>query len=91
MEEKTETDNPPVNIDYGYGVYTGQVLNGKRNGKGIMIYPDDRKYDGEWLNNKRHGFATEHYSNGDFRDISQTYQKFSFFSFNELIWISIII
>ena len=67
MEEKAVSENSnSAHINYGYGEYTGDVVNNKRQGKGIMIYPDGRKYDGEWQNNKRNGLGTEHYSNGDF-------------------------
>ena len=40
------------------GIYTGQLKNGKREGKGKMIYPTDSKFnqfEGDWHNDKMHG------------------------------------
>ena len=40
------------------GLYTGELKNGKREGKGKMIYPKDHiyiRYDGDWLNDKMNG------------------------------------
>ena len=37
---------------------------GKRNGKGRFYYKEGSYYDGDWLNNKMHGFGTLFYPNG---------------------------
>lgn len=36
-------------------VYEGEVLNGKRHGKGILTNSLGQQYDGEWLNGLKHG------------------------------------
>ena len=36
-------------------MYQGQVKDGKPNGLGVLIYPDGRKYVGEWKNGKSNG------------------------------------
>jgi len=38
--------------------YKGQIKNGKRSGKGIYINSDGQKYNGDWLNNRYHGYGT---------------------------------
>ena len=40
------------------GIYTGQFNQGLREGKGILVYEDGEKYDGEWKNDKCHGLGT---------------------------------
>jgi len=39
------------------GHYEGDIVNGKRDGLGRIIYPDRSMYDGEWKNDKRHGMG----------------------------------
>ena len=47
---KTET------IRYNDGcVYTGQVVNGKRHGKGTLTWPSGSVYEGDWRDDKRTG------------------------------------
>ena len=51
------------------GKYIGQVVNGKREGKGIYYldkepYKGDR-YEGEWKNDLREGKGIEYFNNGD--------------------------
>ena len=47
---------PVETIRYDDGsVYTGQVVNGKRNGKGTMTWPSGDVYEGDLVDNKRHG------------------------------------
>ena len=36
------------------------------NGKDILIYPNGRKYDGDWINNKKEGKGKEYWPNGDY-------------------------
>ena len=54
---------------YKDAIYIGQVQekNGKffRHGKGIMIYQNGRKYEGEWLDDLRNGRGFEKYANGN--------------------------
>lgn len=43
-------------IEYTDGsVYTGEVLNGKRHGKGKMVWRGGDVYEGDWVNDKRTG------------------------------------
>ena len=47
---------PVETIRYGDGcVYTGQVVNGKRNGRGTMTWPNGDVYEGDWRDGKRTG------------------------------------
>lgn len=45
--------------------YTGEYLDGKKHGKGTMIYPDGSKYIGQWKEGYRHGHGLYTYANGD--------------------------
>ena len=48
------------------GKYEGIIINDKREIKGIMIYNNGAKYEGEWKDNKKHGkgvFISSHYLN----------------------------
>ena len=45
--------------------YIGQFKNGKREGYGIMYFPDGGRYEGNWENNLSHGKGIEYYQNGD--------------------------
>lgn len=56
---KTET------IRYDDGVYVGQVLNGKRHGKGKYIWLNGHVYEGDWQENKFHGKGKYTWHNGD--------------------------
>ena len=40
---------------YPDGRYVGQLVNGKRHGRGVMYYEGGHKYDGEWRDDKRSG------------------------------------
>jgi hypothetical protein len=42
---------------YTNGVYEGNFINGKWEGKGIHIAPNGDKYEGEFLNSKRNGYG----------------------------------
>ena len=37
------------------GKYVGKIENGKPNGHGTLTSPDGDKYEGEWVNGRRHG------------------------------------
>lgn len=40
------------------------MLEGKRHGKGKFFYKEGSYYDGEWKENKMHGFGTLYYPDG---------------------------
>ncbi len=46
------------------GRYIGDIVNGKRHGKGTMTWPEGRKYIGEWENDKVHGWGINTMPNG---------------------------
>ncbi|MBV6440475.1 MAG: peptidase C14 caspase catalytic subunit p20 [Haliscomenobacteraceae bacterium CHB4] len=46
-------------------VYTGQFVNGNREGKGKLIFPNNNIYDGQFSRNRINGEGTMTYSNGD--------------------------
>ena len=48
-----------MKIIYNNAEYIGEVVNGKRHGKGKIIYNDGREYEGEWDNNLRTGTGTK--------------------------------
>ena len=49
-------ESPVETIRYdGGSVYIGQVINGKRNGKGTMTWPSGETYEGDFVDNKRNG------------------------------------
>ena len=45
--------------------YVGQVVNGLREGKGILYWNDGDRYEGEWRNDKIEGKGIYYYHNGD--------------------------
>jgi hypothetical protein len=45
--------------------YIGQFKNGKREGYGIMFFPDGGRYEGNWDNDLANGKGIEYYRNGD--------------------------
>ena len=44
------------NLRIQNAIYTGQVLNGKRHGRGTQIWDDGAKYEGDWENDKSNGY-----------------------------------
>ena len=52
-------------IEYLDGKYEGQILNNKREGRGIFYFNDGDKYEGEWKNDFRHGKGIFYYNEGD--------------------------
>lgn len=55
LENNIPNDNNCLFTFINKNKYTGMIINGVIEGTGIMIYSKDVKYEGEWLNNKRHG------------------------------------
>ena len=53
------------NLRIQNAVYTGQVLNGKRHGKGTQVWDDGAKYEGSWENDKSNGYGTFYHTDGD--------------------------
>ncbi|TPX45826.1 hypothetical protein SeMB42_g03778 [Synchytrium endobioticum] len=49
------------------GVYSGNWVQGKRSGKGVLVYDYEGRcrYDGDWKNGVRHGFGTMTYASGN--------------------------
>ena len=45
--------------------YTGQWLNGKRDGKGIQIWMDGSRYEGEWAGDRANGNGKLYHADGD--------------------------
>ena len=43
--------------EYANGIFEGEIINGKRNGQGIMNYKTGDIYQGEYLNDKKEGFG----------------------------------
>jgi hypothetical protein len=39
---------PAITLENG-AVYTGEWKNAMRDGKGVQIWPDESKYEGQWL------------------------------------------
>jgi hypothetical protein len=46
-------------------IFYGEVIERKRQGKGIMKYKSGRVYEGDWSNDVRHGHGYERYQNGN--------------------------
>ena len=50
---------------YSDALFMGQLVNGKRNGKGVMRYKSGRQYEGQWENDMRNGRGFERYPNSN--------------------------
>ena len=50
---------------YMDALYKGEIVNGKRQGKGVMRYRNARIYEGDWEADLRHGKGFEKYPNGN--------------------------
>lgn len=62
--EKATSTVERKKLSYHNGDYVGDVVAGKKHGKGVMHYLDGTRYEGQWQNDKRHGKGTLYYSNG---------------------------
>ena len=59
-------NDAPVEKNYENGdKYVGQLINGKRQGKGTMTYADQTSYEGEWYNNLKNGQGVQTFISGD--------------------------
>ena len=52
-------------LKYDDGRYVGQVVNGLREGKGIMYFNDGERYEGDFKNDKKEGKGIYYYNDGD--------------------------
>ena len=61
-----ENNNTIINkeIEYKRGRYVGQVVKGKREGKGIFYDNDGNRYEGDWKNDKMEGKGILYGNNG---------------------------
>lgn len=56
---------PLETLRFDYGVYVGQVLNGKRHGKGKFNWSNGKVYEGDWLDDKLTGKGKYTWPEGD--------------------------
>ena len=52
-------------IEFENGVFIGNVINSKKEGKGIFYYKEGHIYDGEWENDKKHGRGILYINSGE--------------------------
>ena len=52
-------------LKYNDGRYIGEVVNGKKEGKGIYYYNDGDRYEGDWKNDIREGKGIYYYNDGE--------------------------
>jgi hypothetical protein len=62
LREKKERENRVIILE---DKYEGDLVDGKRNGKGICVYANMCRYEGEWKNNRRNGYGIYMNENGD--------------------------
>ena len=48
---------------YREAAYYGQIVNGKRHGQGVMIYNNDRIFEGNWERDYKQGMGYEEFPN----------------------------
>lgn len=44
----------PITLSMGE-IYTGEMLFGKKDGKGTQVWRDGSRYEGEWMDDKANG------------------------------------
>ena len=59
---KINNINNQQELKFEDGRYVGQVVNGLREGKGIMYFNNGDRYDGEWRNNKQNGKGVKYWN-----------------------------
>ena len=64
LESKGLSGQVQVKLDNG-DVFEGQMLDGKRNGKGRMVWANGQSYDGDWRDNVAVGEGALVFVNGD--------------------------
>jgi len=52
-------------IEFENGVFIGNVINSKKEGKGIFYYNNGSRYEGDWKNDIKEGKGIFYYNNGD--------------------------
>lgn len=50
---------------YVDALFFGEIIESKRQGKGVMRYKTGRIYEGDWINDLRDGKGFERYANGN--------------------------
>ncbi|PNW87874.1 hypothetical protein CHLRE_01g005450v5 [Chlamydomonas reinhardtii] len=65
MEHGVRTGKGTYTWGVSGAVYTGDYVNGKKHGKGKMVYPDKGVYEGDWVEDVMQGQGTYTYPNGD--------------------------
>ena len=50
---------------YFNGTYEGQLINGKREGKGVFYFSNGNKYEGDWKNDKKEGKGMAYFISGN--------------------------
>jgi hypothetical protein len=56
--KSTRKSKGTAHLEYTDGMYDGDIVDGERQGKGIMTYKNGDIYDGKWENDVRHGDGT---------------------------------
>lgn len=64
-EPRQEDPDAPQEITYPEGKYVGQIVDGKRHGRGVFTWTNGSKYDGEWANGKCNGKGVYTWADGD--------------------------
>lgn len=50
--------------EFNNGFYEGDIVDGKRHGKGTYTWNDGQKYTGEWRNGDRTGYGKYYWADG---------------------------
>ena len=66
LKNNNTYDNKEIKeLNFNDGVYSGQVENGKPEGKGIFRFKNEDKYEGEFINGKKDGRGIYYFNIGD--------------------------
>ena len=74
---KQESPAPEVRASRADGHYEGGYKNGKRHGRGILIFSNGNRYEGSFLNGEIHGRGRMYRANGD---IYSTLDSYGFYN-----------